>query len=292
VRLLITGAGGVLGGRLAGLLARHFVVTAGVRTSAGPTGVPALSLEITDEHSLAAALDATRAEAVVHAATLNVDACETDPDLAERVNVVAGGMLARLCRQRGLRLVTFSTDLVFDGTRAPAFEHDLTLPLTVYGRTKRAGEQAVLQEYPDAAVIRSALVYGWGHGPRGSASETVGWALRAGKPARLFTDQYRTPIDAMSLADLVTRILERGASGIYHAGGPERLNRYELGQRTAQVLGLDPTALVPTTQSETPQTSPRPRDVSLDSSRARRELGWEPLELDVAIRDQRSEADA
>jgi dTDP-4-dehydrorhamnose reductase len=292
VRLLITGAGGVLGGRLAALLARHFVVTAGLRTSAGPAGVPALSLEITDERSLAAALDATRAEGVLHAATLNVDACEVDPVLAERVNVVACGMLARLCRRRGLRLVTLSTDLVFDGSRALASERDVTLPLMVYGRTKRAGEQAVLQEYPAAAVVRSALVYGGGHGPRGSASETVAWALRAGRPARLFTDQYRTPIDATSLADLVARILERGASGIYHAGGPERMNRYELGQRTARVLDLDPATLVPTTQSETPQTPPRPRDVSLDSSRARQELGWEPLALEAAIRAQRPEPEA
>jgi dTDP-4-dehydrorhamnose reductase len=119
----------------------------------------------------------------------------------------------------------------------------------------------------------------------------VAWALAAGRPARLFEDQFRTPVDAASLADLLERLLRRGGRGLFHAGGPERLSRLDLGRRVARALGLDPALLVPMRQGDLPG-APRPVDVSLDSARARAELGWEPRAVDEALREQRAEPEA
>jgi dTDP-4-dehydrorhamnose reductase len=116
----------------------------------------------------------------------------------------------------------------------------------------------------------------------------VAWALAAGRTAALFTDEFRTPVDAASVADAVGRILRRGGSGLYHLGGPERLSRYELGIRVARVFGLDASRLVPVRQADVPAPEPRPRDVSLDCGRARRELGWEPRPVDEALREGRT----
>jgi len=127
-------------------------------------------------------------------------------------------------------------------------------------------------------------VIGRGFGPRTTATEAITAALVAGRRPRLFEDQYRTPIDPDSVADAVARVVERSAAGRFHLGGAERISRYELGQRVARVLGL-PANIEGTSQAE--QGVPRPAEASMDSSRARRELGWEPRPLDDAIRDGR-----
>jgi dTDP-4-dehydrorhamnose reductase len=196
-----------------------------------------------------------------------------------------------MCRARSLRLVALSTDLVFGGDKAFVREDDPPAPLSVYGRTKRAGEEAVLRELPAAAVARIALVYGRGHGARATSSESVAWSLREGRPVTLFADEYRTPVDAGSVADAVARLLRRPGAGLYHLGGPERLSRLELGLRVAGVLGLDPSPIVASRQDEHRAPEARPKDVSLDSGRARRELGWEPRPVDEAIREGRPAPD-
>jgi dTDP-4-dehydrorhamnose reductase len=115
----------------------------------------------------------------------------------------------------------------------------------------------------------------------------VAWALRAGRPVRLFTDEYRTPIDPESLADALGLILERGVAGRFHLGGPERVSRYDLGLRVARASGLPESGIAAGRQSDHGGPDPRAADVSLDSSRARQELGWTPRPIDEAIREGR-----
>ena len=152
-----------------------------------------------------------------------------------------------------------------------------------------AAEHEVRRERDEAeaAVLRVALVIGRGYGPRTTATESVAAALAAGRAPRLFDDQYRTPIDPESIGDAIGRVLEGTASGRFHLGGAERLSRYELGQRVAQVLGLGGSF---ESVSQSTLAVRRPADASLDSSRARRELGWTPRPLDEAIRDGRRPA--
>jgi dTDP-4-dehydrorhamnose reductase len=238
---------------------------------------------------VAAVLGEERPHAVVHAAVLGrTDLCEQRPEEAERVNVELPRSLARECTRRGARLVTLSTDLVFAGDRPFLRESDPPGPLSVYGRTKLLGEEAVLDACPAAAVVRLALVLGRGHGPRGTSTESVAWALSAGRPVRLFTDEHRTPVDAASVADAVSRLLESSAAGRFHLGGPERLSRHALGLRVASVLGLDASLVEAARQDEHAGPDRRPADVSLDATRARVELGFSPLPLDEAIREGRA----
>jgi dTDP-4-dehydrorhamnose reductase len=251
-----------------------------------------VDLDLRHPSSLTAALERARPDAVVHcAAQSDADRCEREPQPAERLNAEATAELARACRTRGLRLVSLSTDLVLAGDRPFAREEDPARALLVYGRTKLAGEDAVVAEAPDAAVLRVALVAGRGHGAKGTSTESIAWALRARRPLRLYTDQIRTPVDSASVAQAVSRALERPVSGRFHLGGPERVSRYELGLRVAAVLGSSADGLVPVTVAEMPQEARRPADTSLDSGRARRALGWEPRSLADAIRDGRPAPD-
>jgi dTDP-4-dehydrorhamnose reductase len=243
--------------------------------------------DLEDARSFETALEAARPDAVVHSAAVpDPEACERDPARAEACNAEAPARLARLCRARGVRLIALSTDLVFAGDRPFQTEDDPPEPIQAYGRTKLAGETAVLAEDPGGVVLRLPLMYGRGHGPRPTASEAIAWALGAGRPLRLFHDQIRTPLDAGSVADAIVRVLARAHAGRFHLGGPERLSRYELGLRVAALLGLPPSLITPVRQGDLPQ-APRPADVSLDSRRARDLLDWRPRPLDTGIREGR-----
>jgi dTDP-4-dehydrorhamnose reductase len=288
--VLVTGAAGLLGGRLAALLAREMDVAAAVHRSKPPEALATVALDLLDERAMEAVLDAVRPQAVLHSAAMaNIDLCDREPDLATRLNADAPAALARLCARRGVRLVALSTDTVFPGTHALSREDDEPRPLMHYARTKLEGERAVLAEHPGAVVARIALVVGRGHGPRGTASETIAWALRAGRPLRLFTDQHRTPVDAESVAAALSVLLRGAQGGLFHLGGAERISRYDLGLRVAAALSLPTRTIEPARQADSPQLALRPLDASFDSSRARRELGWSPRALDDAVRDGRPE---
>jgi dTDP-4-dehydrorhamnose reductase len=108
---------------------------------------------------------------------------------------------------------------------------------------------------------------------------------------RLFADEYRTPVDAESVAEGVALLLERGGAGLFHLGGPERLSRLELGLRVARALGLPSRGIESALQADYRGPDRRPADTSLDSARARRELGWKPVGLDRALRASRPDPD-
>lgn len=288
MRVFVTGGGGLLGGRLATLLSTEHAVTAGYHQSATPAGIPAVGLDLLTEDSLPIALEAARPEAVVHCAALaDADRCEADPELAERLNASAPFALSRACHRLGVRLIAISTDLVFAGDRMFADESHAPEPRLVYGRSKLAGERAVLAECPDAAIVRVALVHGRGHGSRPTATEAIAWSLRAGRTIRLFIDQHRTPIDPESVSQALQRLLMGTQRGLFHLGGAERLSRYELGVRVARVLRLPDSLIEPVRQADRPHGVARPADVSLDWSRARRELGWSPRSLEAGLRESR-----
>ena len=197
------------------------------------------------------------------------------------------GLVARACAERGIRLVALSTDLVFSGDRSFSSERDATVPRNLYGRTKLAGERAVLEACPAAAVARVALVLGRGHGSRATSSESIAQALRAGRPQKLFTDEFRTPIDPESVADALARA-PCGKPGRRlppgRAGTAQPLRARGAGRAS---LRPSDAGLVPALQAEHQGPDRRAPDASLDSSRARRELGWQPRPLDAAIREGR-----
>lgn len=293
MRVLVTGAGGVLGGRLALLLhAGRYAVVAAWRASAAPAGLERVEVDLLDDAGPERLLERARPDAVVHAAALvEPDVCEGQPERAFAVNAEASERLATACARRGVKLVLISTDLVFSDADGIRDEAALPHPVSVYGRTKRTAEQAVLAVDGRHAVARVSLVVGRGHGPRGTATESLVWALRSGQPLALYADQFRTPADPESVAAGCARILDRDAAGIYHLAGVERISRYELGRRVASLRGLDPGPITPTSHEQRPPRAPRPKDVCLETARTRAALDWTPRPLDAAIRESRAAPD-
>jgi dTDP-4-dehydrorhamnose reductase len=288
VRILITGASGLLGGRLAALLSPLHETTGVVRFQRAPEGVATIAADLTDEEALHASLERVRPDAVIHCAALGeAEVCEREPERARRENVIVPRNLAAACQARGARLVSLSTDLVFGGGVAFSREDAPTHPLTEYGRSKLAGEEASLAGSSDHVVLRVALVSGRGHGRRLTASEAVAQKLRGGEPITLFEDEWRTPVDPESVAAAIAAVLKRpGLGGRFHIAGAERVTRVELGERTARILGLD-ASLIRRAPQSSHRGAPRPADVSLDITRARAELDWSPRPFDQGLREGR-----
>lgn len=268
-RVLLTGSTGYLGSFLLIELRRRGVdvVTAG-RGCSGRAGE--VILDLADPQSIAAAISSASVDAGLNAAALSsVTACAGDPEAAASVNGRSPGLLAESLHGRCLHV---STDLVFDGLRAPYGPEDSPRPLSVYGSTKVEGEQAVLAA--GGTVVRVPLLIGPSPDGRRGATDMLRSAIQAGRRLDLFTDEFRTPLHAADAARGLVDVLLDGATGTLHLAGHERLSRWELAQRLCALHGL-PTAALNRARS---QGSGRPADVSL--------VGVEPARsLDEALRD-------
>ncbi len=279
---LITGAAGFLGHALAReLVARGETVVGTSRDGEGmPEGVEGAALSLDDGgHAAAELIRRRRPTAVLHlAAMADADACARDPRAAERVNVEATGRVAAAVAEVGARVVYTSSDLVFDGARAPYAEDDAPAPLGPYMATKAAGERAALAEAPGAALVaRVALLYGLRRGRKGCFTDQLVERLRRAEPVKLFVDQHRTPLLVDDAARLLCDLLERGATGVVHVAGPERVSRLEHGVAIARALGLDPAGCAPARMSDVAGLAPRPADVSLKIERLVGLVGRSPL---------------
>ncbi len=293
MRILITGAGGLLGGRLSTLLSAEHETKALVRRSPAPAGIATVSADLVDEIAVETVLGSVRPDAVIHCAALaDAEVCERDPERAGRENEIATQTLARACRRAGARLISISTDLVLSGGCSFSTEDFRPDPVSEYGRSKLRGETAARRECPEAVIFRVALLCGLGYGPRLSASESIAQRLQAGDTLSLFEDEWRTPIDPESVAQAVhAALLRPKLTGLFHIGGAERLTRLELGGKVAATLGLNG-SLIRKSRRSAHQGAPRPKDVSLDTRRAREELGWTPRPLGIAFREGRGATSA
>jgi dTDP-4-dehydrorhamnose reductase len=266
-RILVTGGSGVLGGYLVRHLSRRGFSPC--VWSGATTGPGLLPVDLCNEAMVVAAFRAASPEVVLHAAALaRLADCHADPERAFRINTRATALLAGLCTDAGARLVFVSTDLVFDGERAPYRESDPPSPLSVYGRSKSKAEESVL-ENPENAIARVSLLFGPSRLARESFFDSQVRALRSGQPITLFDDEWRTPIDLETAAHGLVELALSEAAGVFHLGGQERLSRWEMGRELALALGVHPQRVRANHRADVPAPEPRPRDTSLDSSRWR-----------------------
>lgn len=247
---LVTGAGGMLGRDLVDVLRRLGEDVTGLRHG---------DLDVIDSRAVRALILRARPAVVVNcAAWTAVDDAEAHEDEALLVNGRGAENVAAACAASDARLVHVSTDYVFGGDGPAAYaEYDSTAPRTAYGRTKLAGEQAVLGLLPRTGyVVRTAWLYG-AHGPNFVLTMT-GLARR--QPfVDVVTDQRGQPTWTVDVAGQVV-VLARAAPqvGVYHATSSGEATRYELAVEVFRLLGADPARVRPATSAAFPRPAPRP----------------------------------
>lgn len=249
-RWLVTGARGMLGRDLVAVLEHR---------GEAVTGLARSDLDITDAAAVADALARWRPAVVVNcAAWTAVDDAEASEDAALRVNGDAVAGLAACCAARGAALVQVSTDYVFGGLgREPYPEDGLPSPRTAYGRTKLAGERAVLEQAGLAGyVVRTAWLYGV-HGP--SFVATMIRKEREQAQVHVVDDQRGQPTWSMDVAGRIHALIASAAApGIYHATSSGETTWFGLAQEVFQLLGADPARVRPAKSITMARPAPRP----------------------------------
>lgn len=282
MRVLVTGANGLVGSRLTRLLSRrgHLVTALGRGPRRVEDGADYRAVDLGDEVALAAVVRAARPELVINPGSMtDVDGCEIAAPEAFRVNGIAPGILAMAAAELGAHLVHVSTDYVFDGSAGPYTEDAVPNPRGVYALTKHVGEQAVRALAPSWAIARTAVVYGWPPAGRPNFGSWLLGALRAREPVRLFEDQFVSPSLAESVAEQLAEVAERRLAGIWNVAGADVVNRVQFGQALCAEFGLDPAAIVPTRLADAKLKSPRPARSGLQTDKAAAQLTARPLGL-------------
>jgi dTDP-4-dehydrorhamnose reductase len=254
-RLLVTGAGGQLG---------YDLVVHATAEGDDVTALTRSDLDVGDRDAVHAAVAAARPDLVVNtAAWTAVDACEGDPARAQRDNADAVRWLREACDERGAHLVTISTDYVFDGTLdRPYREDDATNPLSVYGASKLAGEQAA---GPDATVVRTS----WVCGANGANMVKTVLRFMHERPTLSFVaDQHGCPTFTADLAPLLRRLGLGGYTGVYHATNQGAVSWYEFVRDIVAAAGGDPEMVLPITTADLqpPRPAPRPANSVLENA--------------------------
>ena len=282
MRILITGASGLLGINLALEAAKEHTVFGQVNSHALSTTAfetrtaNLLAPGETIRQAVERLLDETQPDWVIHCAALaNLDACEADPAQAHQLNTEVPAILAAHVARGGARLLHVSTDAVFDGQRGNYTEEDAPNPLSVYARTKLEGERRVWQANPQAIIARVNL-FGWSLTGKRSLGEFFFYNLQAGRQVKGFTDVYFCPLLANDLAHLFLRMLALKLEGMYHVVSSQSLSKYDFGVAIARRFGLDASLITPTTVNQAGLAAARSPNLTLDTHKLSTALG-QPL---------------
>jgi dTDP-4-dehydrorhamnose reductase len=270
MKILVTGASGFLGGHLVqAAQGRGEVIGTYWEHPVSLPGVDLYRMDLTNLVEVAQFVRKVRPHLIIHAAALaNLDTCETQKDLAWRTNVDAARMMAAVAREVRSRLIHISTDMVFDGEHGNYNEEDIPEPISYYGYSKRAAEEDVLHAYPEALVVRVALLYGFPIAGGNGFSAEIYHRLRAGQRVKVFANQFRTPLFAGNAAVAILELGNMRYNGILHLAGSQRVSRAEFAQELARQMGANPRLLEEISMHEVTWLVPRPKDVSLDIKRA------------------------
>ena len=263
-KILVTGAGGMLGRALVPCLeARGHDVVA----------LPREELDITNFPEVEGTLTKHRPDIVIHcAAYTKVDQAESEPGLAYHINGYGSENLAITCNKLNIPMVYISSDYVFDGEQKHAYTTwDATRPLSIYGKSKLAGERAVQRHLHKFYIVRTS----WLYGPHGkNFVETILGMAEQKKALRVVSDQFGSPTCTLSLSELIADLIETNRWGVYHATDDGITNWYEFAKAIVASHGVDVT---PIETSDMPRPATRPKYSVLDKTTLISAIGREPI---------------
>ncbi|MET0418274.1 MAG: SDR family oxidoreductase [Actinoplanes sp.] len=250
----MVGASGYLGSEVARQASAAGHVVVGTATTGKAGHVP---VDVTDRRAVRALIAAVQPKVVVNTVWGSW-----------RVSADGAANVAAEAARVGARLVHISTDAVFAGRPTPYAEADPPEPVTLYGAGKAAAETAVTAIDPTAVIVRTSLIVGTDESKQ---IRLVLDMMSGSQPGRLFVDEIRCPVHVADLAGAVLELADSRFAGVLNVAGPEAISRADLGLLVARRRGLDETT-VPTGRSADSGLGPRPLDVRLDITLARRVL--------------------
>lgn len=285
MKVLITGANGQLGRALEEHLRKTEGVTlvaTGSVSSVNKAEFPIKPLDITDEKAVLSMAEKEKPDVIINcAAYTKVDLCEENEALAMKINGEAPGFLAKAAKKVDAKLVHISTDYVFDGKAdKPYVETDKTNPVSAYGRSKLAGEQAVMKEWDKVFIIRTAWLYGDGV----NFVQTMLKLSEKYPEIRVVNDQFGSPTTASELAKLILFLMKTERYGIYHGTCEGSTSWYEFAREIFREFGKNVT-VHPVTSEEYDAKAARPGYSVLENHKLNSETDYRMKDWKDAFSD-------
>lgn len=282
MKILITGANGLLGQKLVALLNKYTEVYT-IATARNTLVQKVLNgefhkLDITQPTEVDSILSKTKPDVIIHTAAMTqVDHCETEREACRLNNVTAVQYLITACLKNKIRLIHISTDFIFDGSNGPLDETAEPNPVNFYGESKLKAEQLIRASNIDWCILRTVLVYGVTADM--SRSNIVLWVkknLEEGKRINVVNDQWRTPTLAEDLAMGCYLAAIKNAKGIFNISGKDFITPYDIAVQTADYFSLDKSLITATDSSSFKQPARRPLTTGFIITKASQELGYNP----------------
>lgn len=285
MKIIITGAKGQLGSQIINIIKNGSSEIGGISNevkNAEIIGIDVQELDITDITATKAYIKEVKPDVVINpAAYTNVDACETNEDIAFKVNALGARNLAIACEEIGAKLIHISTDYVFNGVGVKPFkEYDEVGPQSVYGTTKLMAEEFVKQFCSKYFIIRTAWLYGY------NGNNFVYTIMKAAKERgalQVVDDQRGNPTNAEDLAHHILKLVNTEEYGVYHCTGEGECSWYDFASKIVELAGIDAT-VSPCTSDEYKRPAKRPAYSSLDNMMLRCTVGNEMRQWEDALK--------
>ncbi|NVO09024.1 MAG: SDR family oxidoreductase [Bacteroidales bacterium] len=288
MKILVTGANGLIGRKTIKALQignkNQIFATSQRKIQANPNiEFFTVNLIYSDINKL---VETLKPDVLIHCAALSSpDACEVDKYSCKKLNVEVTSRFATACRDYGTHLIFLSTDFIFDGKKADYTETDFPAPICYYGESKLEIENIIQDMKIGATIVRTSLVYGYEeHLSRSNIALRVIDHLKNGLSYRVPFDQIRTPTLAEDLALALITIAEKREGGVFNVSGGEKLSVYEFSKRIAVCFGFDESLLISTSTEELSEPAIRPLNTSLDITKAKILLNYQPTSLNDSLK--------
>ncbi len=282
-KVLIVGANGFLGTNLLRFRTSHDyisqnldLIAADLDNSNIPSDVQFHKINITNHEQTRKKITKIAPDIVIlTAAMTNVDQCEVNKNLATKVNVEGPFNIIKACKKTGSKLIFISTDFIFDGMKKRGYsykETDVPNPLSYYAKTKYEAELVIFSSGIEYLICRTGVLYGWNE----KKLNFITWILNnleQNKPISIITNQINSPTFIANLAQILLKLVEKEAKGIYHTVGDCALNRYEIALKCADIFEYHKDLITPIDHLE--QKAIRPKNASLDITKLKNLLGSE-----------------
>jgi len=280
---LVTGSAGLVGTQVVkDLLKLNHQVYSCFNDTKPQSGIPT-KLDLTNQDDIKQFLNKTQLDRIIHlAAMTNVDLCETEQDMAMKINANSTEILASEAAKLGAFFVYVSTDYIFDGKQGMRKENDVPNPLGFYGKSKLAGELALNNLSSSYAIARTSTPFGL-HKTKKSFPLWVKENLESKKEIPILVDQFTSPTFVPNLSKMLIEISTKQIVGTIHTAGATRISRYNLAELVAEKLNLDKKLLHPASMSEMNWKAQRPKDSSLDVSWAAEILDEKPQTIHQSL---------
>ena len=283
MKILVTGSAGLVGRQVVNDLENLGDTVYSAYHNSKPEGGIPTQMDLSCADKIKEIVSKLNPEAIIHlAAITDVDLCEKEKELALKINAHATETLSKLAAKHHAFFVYVSTDYVFDGVEGMRKESDKTNPLGFYGKSKLEGELAVMNLASSWCIARTSTPFGL-HPTKKSFPVWITENLLDHKQINVIVDQFTSPTYASNLSKMLIEIAKRQIVGVIHLAGATRISRYEMAELLAEKLYLDKKFLKPVSINEMNWIAKRPKDSSLDVSKAVSILKEKPFVIEQAI---------